>query len=91
MYLYLSFNKRYLTSIPGRSEMDAEPLTITVKEAAKLLGISRSLAYELVHKGEIPALRLGEKCLVILLIPLKQMLSNNSWRKKNGSFILTND
>ena len=64
--------------------MDTEQLTITVEEAAKLLGISRSLTYELVRKGEIPALRLGEKRLLVLLIPLKQMLSNNSWRKKNG-------
>ena len=32
---------------------------MTVPEAAKLLRISRNLAYELVARGEIPAIRLG--------------------------------
>ena len=31
--------------------------TLTVEEAAKLLGISRTLAYELVTRGELPSLR----------------------------------
>ena len=33
-------------------------LTLTVEEAARLLGISRALAYELVRDGDIPSLRL---------------------------------
>lgn len=32
---------------------------LTVPEAAKLLRISRNLAYDLVARGEIPAVRLG--------------------------------
>ena len=32
---------------------------LTVPEAAKLLRISRNLAYELVARNEIPAIRLG--------------------------------
>lgn len=39
-------------------------LTLTVEEAAVLLGISRGLAYELVRRGEIPALRLGRRVVV---------------------------
>ena len=41
-----------------------DPLTVTVEEAAKLLGVSRGLAYELVARGELPALRLGRRRVV---------------------------
>jgi excisionase family DNA binding protein len=43
---------------------DIQPLTVTVEQAAKLLGIGRSTAYELVHTGDIPSLRLGRRILV---------------------------
>jgi excisionase family DNA binding protein len=39
-------------------------LVVTVAEAAKLLGISRSFAYELVKRGELPIVRLGRRQLV---------------------------
>jgi excisionase family DNA binding protein len=38
-----------------------------VDEAAEVLGISRSLAYELVRKGELPSLRLGRR----LVLPVR--------------------
>lgn len=40
------------------------PLTITVEQAAQLLGISRGLAYDLVRRGEIPAIHLGRRVVV---------------------------
>ena len=39
--------------------MNDDVRLLTVPEAAKLLRISRNLAYELIAKGEIPAIRLG--------------------------------
>jgi len=39
-------------------------LVFTVEEAAQLLGISRSFAYEAVQKGEIPSMRIGRRILV---------------------------
>jgi len=39
-------------------------LTLSVPEAARLLGIGRGLAYELVRQGKLPALRLGRRLLV---------------------------
>lgn len=39
-------------------------LTLSVREAADLLGISRALAYELVCRGELPAIRLGRRIVV---------------------------
>ena len=41
-----------------------ERLTLTVEEAAGLLGISRALAYELVGRGELPCLRLGRRVVI---------------------------
>jgi excisionase family DNA binding protein len=39
-------------------------LTVTVEEAARMLGVSRALGYELVRRGEIPSLRLGRRVVV---------------------------
>ncbi len=39
--------------------MNDDSLLLTVPETAKLLRISRNLAYELVARGELPAVRLG--------------------------------
>lgn len=44
--------------------MDSEPLAITVSEAADLLGISRSTAYECVRTGELPSVRLAGRILI---------------------------
>jgi excisionase family DNA binding protein len=39
-------------------------LTLSVTEAAELLGISRALAYELVARGELPSLQFGRRLVV---------------------------
>jgi excisionase family DNA binding protein len=41
-----------------------EARTLSVKDAAKLLGIGRNSAYEAVRRGEIPAIRIGRRCIV---------------------------
>ena len=41
-----------------------ERRTYTVTEAACLLGISRTSAYELVRAGGLPALRLGRRIVI---------------------------
>lgn len=51
--------------------MDKSKLVVTVEEAAQLLGISRGLAYELVRRGELPALRLGRR----LVVPRRRLLA----------------
>lgn len=38
--------------------------TYSVPQAAKILGIGQSLAYELANKGEIRVIRLGKRLLV---------------------------
>jgi excisionase family DNA binding protein len=42
----------------------SEPLTYSVDEVAKLLGISRNSAFSAVLRGEIPSLKIGHRRLV---------------------------
>ena len=44
--------------------MDNERLTLTVNEVARVLGISRGLAYSMVKTGEIPSVRFGKRVLI---------------------------
>ena len=41
-----------------------ERLTLTVEEAAQLIGISRGLAYEMARCGKLPVVRFGRRLLV---------------------------
>lgn len=41
-----------------------EPVAFNVPDAAAYLGISRSLAYELVRQHKLPAVRLGKRWLI---------------------------
>ena len=43
---------------------DDTRLTYTLTEAAGRLGISRALAYEAAHRGELPVCRIGRRMLV---------------------------
>ena len=45
------------SSLPDR-------LVLSVREVALVLGIGRNQAYAAVHRGEIPAIRLGRRLLV---------------------------
>ena len=40
------------------------PLTCSVEEAAKILGISRSMAYQLVRSEGFPTVKIGRRLLV---------------------------
>lgn len=45
-------------------ESIASRTTITVEEAASLLGIGRSAAYDAARRGQLPTRRLGRRLLV---------------------------
>jgi excisionase family DNA binding protein len=47
-----------------RVHNDDGRLTYTLTEAACRLGISRALAYEAAHRGELPVCRIGRRLLV---------------------------
>ena len=47
------------TGDPAGVQEHPRRLAVSVTEAAALLGISRGLAYELVHRGELPVIQLA--------------------------------
>ena len=51
----------------GVKEM--EKLAYNMKEVAEVLGISKSLAYEMAKKGELPIIRMGNR----ILVPIKRL------------------
>ena len=55
----------YFKEIAMNNGFDQTPLTYTVKEAAKLLGLSSNTAYALARNGELPGIRrLGRRFVV---------------------------
>lgn len=55
------------TSIPTKK------LTLTVEEAAEVIGISRAQAYRCVKRGELRAVQLGRR-LVVPLVAVQDLL-----------------
>lgn len=55
-----------------------DKLTVTVPEMAKLLGISRPLAYELAKRDGFPAVRLSERRIVIPVDRLHEWLNRQA-------------
>lgn len=57
----------WIGNLEGRGKPPAlaeKPLLLTVPEAARLLGISRNLAHDLVAQGRLPHIRLGRRILI---------------------------
>ena len=48
------------------------PLTMTVEEAGRLLGISRKSAYKAAASGELPTVRFGRR----LLVPRQRLMES---------------
>lgn len=58
-----------------RSELELTPIMVSVPEAAKLLNIKRSRAYELVNAGIIPSVRLGPRCIRVPVDALRERMN----------------
>lgn len=52
--------------------------TLNVKELSKYLGVGLNTAYELVRQSDFPAIRVGEKRIII---PVEQL---DEWLKVNA-------
>lgn len=51
-----------------------QPMTVTVEEAGRALGIGRNAAYEAVKRGQIPSLKLGRR-IVVPIAGLEQLVA----------------
>ena len=64
--------------------MGEDRLTLSVPEAAKVLGIGRNLCYDLIKMGEIPAIRLGRRRLLVPRSALAALLADPKPLKQQG-------
>ncbi len=62
-----------------------DPIAVPVKEAARLLGIKHSLAYELIHRGVIPVVKLGPRCMRVPVAELRRRISEMAVAGGHGS------
>lgn len=63
-----------------------DKLTINVDELARILGISRPVAYQLIKTKGFPAIRVGQRRILIPIDSLQNWLSTeagNSYEEKN--------
>ena len=57
--------------------MDREKVWLRVPEAAELLGLPRTRTYELIQRGELPAVRIGERSIRVNRRELEKFLLEN--------------
>jgi excisionase family DNA binding protein len=50
---------------------------LKVPEAADLLGLPKTRAYELIQQGELPAVRIGERSIRVNRLELEKFLLEN--------------
>ena len=62
-----------LADLSQPTKGNEDRLCFSIPETARMLGISRGLAYELARSGQIPVLRLGKR-LLVPKIALERML-----------------
>lgn len=55
-------------------------MTITVEEMAEMIGISRSVAYQLVKERDFPVIRISERRLIIPIKSLEKWLETRAVR-----------
>jgi excisionase family DNA binding protein len=64
-----------------------ERLALTIPEAAKQLGISRTHAYAMAKRGEIPVVWFGGRCLVPVAL-LKERLLRSVTNSKDAECLV---
>jgi len=69
---------------PVGHKMEEDRLTVTVSQAARILGISRGLAYQMAREGKIPTLRFGKR-IVVPRKAIERLLQEPGVAKSNDS------
>jgi excisionase family DNA binding protein len=65
-----------VSTVTGNSRSEPDRLALSIEEASNLLGISRSLGYELAAQGRIPTVRLGRR-IVVARAALERLLAGD--------------
>jgi len=55
---------------------ESKPVMMTVKEIAKEIGVAPMTVYRLVHRGELPAIRISQRSLRVRREELVKYLEN---------------
>ena len=58
----------------------ADKMTVSVEEMASMLGISRSVAYQLIKEKGFPSIRVGERRVIIPVKSLERWLEERTVR-----------
>lgn len=61
--------------MPKHLTEEPKPLAVSLPEAARLLGISKSLAYKLATSGEIPTIALGERRKIVPMAAIEKLIA----------------
>jgi excisionase family DNA binding protein len=61
----------------GSNMETTEKEWLKVPEAADLLGLPKTRAYELIQQGELPAVRIGERSIRVNRLELEKFLLEN--------------
>lgn len=60
--------------------MAENKMTVSVEEMASMLGISRSVAYQLIKEKGFPSIRVGERRVIIPIKSLEKWLEERAVR-----------
>ena len=60
-----------------------EQVLANVPTVAKMLGVGRSFAYQLVHDGTLPSVRLGERVLRVPVVEVHRYIERLQQEKEN--------
>jgi excisionase family DNA binding protein len=63
------------------THMVADKMTVSVEEMASMLGISRSVAYQLIKEKDFPSIRVGERRVIIPVKSLEKWLEEKEIEK----------
>lgn len=67
----------------------SEKITLSVAETAEVLGVSRPTVYQLIHRGDFPAFKVGGRTLIPRLA--LEEWANREWKStENGNVVGVN-
>lgn len=46
------------------AELENQPILVSVRQAARLTGVGTTFMWDLVHRGQLPSVRLGRRVLI---------------------------